>query len=146
MHLGKLAKALRLLGFDTLYSNEATPQQLIATAKEQNRIFLSRYAPFAKELPDLAFTIISTGPLEQLQQVLTHFHLKTETQPFTRCLVCNGLLASVSKASIEEQLELNTRAAFQEFWQCIGCSRLYWKGSHYERMLKLVEQMKAFSN
>lgn len=140
VHLGKLAKALRLLGFDTLYNNNAIPQQLLATAGEQQRVLLSRYAPFTKALGSLSFTITSANPTEQLQEVVTHFQLKNAIQPFTRCLVCNGPLKTVSKAVINHLLEPNTRAAFNEFWQCKNCQRIYWKGSHYERMLQLVQQ------
>lgn len=130
---------LRMLGFDVLYSNKATPVQLLAFAAEQNRVLLSRYAPFAKEAVQ-TLIITSSVPIEQLQQVLTYFHLKDQVQPFTRCLVCNGHLERISKESIIEKLEPNTRVGYNEFWQCSSCERIYWKGSHYERMIKLVEQ------
>lgn len=139
VHLGKLARMLRMLGFDVLYSNEATPAQLIAFAAEQNRVLLSRYAPFAKATVS-TLIINSSVPYEQLQQIITHFHLADQIQPFTRCLVCNGHLKIVAKEIILEQLEPNTRQAFNDFWQCVSCERIYWKGSHYERMMKLVAQ------
>lgn len=145
VHLGKLARMLRLLGFDTLYSNEVTAVQLTATAIEQSRILLSRYAGY-KAAPHLqVFIIYSANPGEQLQQVVQHFHLKDQVDPFSRCLVCNGLLTVVPVESIQTSLQPNTRQAFHQFWQCNDCRQIYWKGSHYERMLKWVEKTEGIN-
>lgn len=143
VHLGKLAKALRLLGFDVLYTNSVTPAILIATAAKENRILLSRSAAFAK-YPNVKRLIVqSETPKEQLQQVVQHFGLKNQLRPFSRCLVCNGMLIIVPKEKIQHQLQQNTTWYYDEFWQCTHCQRPYWKGSHYLKMLRLIENMET---
>lgn len=144
VHLGKLARNLRLLGFDTLYTNACTQAELIAVALEQNRILLSRYAGYAKYPAISSFIIQSEEPAEQLKQLVPHFHLANKLHPFSKCLVCNGTLEPVAKENILAQLQSNTSKYFNEFWQCDNCKRIYWKGPHYNRMLTLVEKVKQW--
>ena len=140
VHLGKLAKLLRMLGFDTLYDNSFTNSELISIALQQNRILLSRNAVINNHKTELqSFFISYQNPELQLQQVLQNFNIKKQIHPFTRCIVCNGTLQAVSKDDILLQLPQNTNQYFNEFWQCNNCNRIYWKGSHYERMSRLIE-------
>jgi uncharacterized protein len=141
VHLGKLARALRLLGFDTRYSNAYTPMQLVTLAKEENTVLLSRSTVFSKITAIHSLIIQSEEPEKQMQAVVQHFNLQKQLQPFTRCLICNGLLEAVTKESVYAQLEPNTATFFDAFWQCTTCNRIYWKGSHYDRMLKLVKKV-----
>jgi uncharacterized protein len=141
VHLGKLARALRLLGFDTLYSNTFTPAQLQALATDENRVLLSRSRAFLKNSAVHSFIIESEEPEKQLQAVVQQFNLQKQLQPFTRCLICNGMLEAVTKGQVYMQLEANTAIFFHAFWQCTNCKRIYWKGSHYDHMLKLVEKV-----
>jgi len=143
VHLGKLAKLLRMLGFDTLYNNSLTNSELISIALQQNRILLSRNAAINNHKAQLkSFYISSENPELQLQQVLQNFNLKDHIHPFTRCIACNGSLQPVAKDGILLQLPPNTNQYFNEFWQCDNCNRIYWKGSHYERMNSLIEEIK----
>jgi len=143
VHLGKLTKLLRMLGFDTLYNNVFTTTQLTTIALQQNRVLLSRNIELSKQDVTLqSFVVTHQNPYTQLQQVVGHFNLKEQFQPFTRCLVCNGMLDAVSKENISESLLPNTALHFNEFWQCNTCSHIYWKGSHYDRMRTLAEQIK----
>ncbi|HYK43899.1 MAG TPA: Mut7-C RNAse domain-containing protein, partial [Parafilimonas sp.] len=92
--------------------------------------------PALQTNPDLKlFIITNENPEIQLQQVLHHFNLKN-FQPFSRCIVCNGLIKPVEKEDIALRLQPNTAKYFDEFWQCENCKGVYWKGSHYERMRK----------
>lgn len=141
VHLGRLAKWLRMLGFDTAYKNSFTTDELTRIAREENRTLLSRNSALAKKDSFTSFIITEEEPELQLQQVLEHFHLKEQVHPFTRCMVCNGLLEKVDKQAILPLLQQNTRAYFDAFWQCRNCRRIYWKGSHYERMMKMMEGM-----
>ena len=142
VHLGKLAKLLRMLGFDTLYNNSLTNSELISIALQQNRILLSRNAAINNDKTQLqSFCISSENPESQLQQVLQNFNLKEHIHPFTRCIACNGMLQPVSKDDILLQLPQNIRLYFNEFWQCNNCNHIYWKGSHYERMNRLIETL-----
>ena len=73
--------------------------------------------------------------------VIGELGLKEKLQPFSRCLICNGTLAAVDKETVSALLEENTRNHFQEFRQCNACRRVYWKGSHFERMEKLIKEL-----
>lgn len=73
--------------------------------------------------------------------MLRYFRLAGKLQPFTRCLVCNGPLEGVDKSLVADALESGTRAGFDEFYRCTVCRRVYWKGSHYERMAGLVARI-----
>jgi uncharacterized protein with PIN domain len=74
---------------------------------------------------------------------MRRFELANRVQPFHRCLRCNHPLEPVSKEMILDRLEPLTKQYFDEFRICLSCQQIYWKGSHYERMLKLVEQVKS---
>lgn len=139
VHLGKLARMLRLLGFDTIYKNDFTINELIKISEEQNRILLSKNNALTKNNSIQSFIVTHEDPFNQLKQVVDHFKLKDQVHPFSRCMVCNGTLETVSKKDIASLLENNTALYFDEFWQCRNCKRIYWKGSHYERMQKTIE-------
>lgn len=142
VHLGKLAKGLRMAGFDVLYQTDYTHSELKTVAVQQDRVLLSRNVAFAKDSVVKTFILQSEDWYVQLQQVVEKFKLRERFKPFTRCLACNGVLQSVSKEEKEPQLEENTRNYYNEFWQCDNCKRIYWKGSHYERMKKLISELK----
>jgi len=139
VHLGKLARLLRLLGFDTAYENAFTKIELSNIGRLEERIVLSKDRSLSKNSLIRAFIIENEEPMLQLKQVVDSFGLKNHIQPFSRCLVCNGELHMVSKEAISHLLLENTLQYFNEFWRCTNCRRIYWKGSHYERMLKTIE-------
>lgn len=141
-HLGKLVKELRILGFDTYYQSEANEKQTIAKALEENRILLSRSIKLLK-YKTLAngYWIRSKDPMEQIREVVSRFALRKHFHPFTRCLVCNAPIASVSKTEVQAELPEITNKVFDQFYQCTGCKKVYWKGGHFDRMQKFIEQV-----
>ena len=139
VHLGKLARFLRLLGFDTLYKNNFTNSELLRIGREQDRIILSRNSAMAKM--NKSFFIKHEDPIRQLEQVIERYHLSTQFQPFSRCMICNGYLDAVSKESVSHLLQQNTTEYFNEFWQCEQCKRIYWKGSHFEKMATTIQNI-----
>ena len=141
VHLGKLAKALRLLGFDTLYQNSFNADELKSIALKEERTVLSRSAAFSKNENIQSLVIKSEKPAEQLKQVVSQLHLANNLYPFSRCLVCTGQLDAVAKQKVSDAIPENTSRCFNEFWQCSSCRRVYWKGSHYERMRLLLEEI-----
>lgn len=141
VHLGKLARLLRLLGFDTLYRNDYSKLQLIDISKQEDRVLLSRDSSLQKNIGVNFFIVNNEDPARQLVQVVNHFNLKDRIHPFSRCLLCNGILQATPKEMVADKLEKNTRQYFSEFWQCNQCKHIYWKGSHYERMLKTIENV-----
>lgn len=143
VHLGKLARSLRLLGFDTVYKNDYSNSQLLQISRQENRVLLSRNVSLQKHTEIESFAITSEDPLQQLKQVIDHFNLRDQFNPFSRCIVCNGILEPVAKEHVQQLLEKNTAQYFNEFRQCDHCKRIYWKGSHYERMLKMIAGIAA---
>ena len=141
VHLGKLARLLRMLGFDCLYERDYADDRIAAIAAG-GRAVLTRDIPLLKrKVLDWGYWLRSQHPEEQLAEVLDYFRLTGKLQPFTRCLVCNGPLEAVDKSLVADGLEPETRTGFHEFYRCTACSRVYWKGSHYERMAALVARI-----
>jgi len=130
-----------MLGFDTVYSNTYKTADLISIAEKQNRILLSRNSAISKNIEIRSLVILSEMPFEQLKQVMENFHLFSQVAPFTRCLICNGLLETVAKEAVQGNLMQNTHDYYNDFWQCKNCQRIYWKGSHYERMTTLLNSI-----
>jgi uncharacterized protein len=141
VHLGRLARYLRLLGFDTVYRNDYKIEELTRIADVEQRILLSRTAALAKHGTQHYLLVTSEGPKQQLKQVVQSFTLKDHFLPFSRCIACNGLLEAVPKESILSLLEKNTSDYYHEFWQCNTCKRIYCKGSHYVRMLNTIQDI-----
>jgi uncharacterized protein with PIN domain/sulfur carrier protein ThiS len=143
-HLGRLARYLRLLGFDTVYENDLGDPELAAIAEREGRILLSRdRALLAGAALSHGLWVPSTRPREQVAQVVERLDLYRLLRPFTRCTICNGLLAAVDKAEIAAEVPERVHRVFDAFWRCQGCGRLYWQGSHYQRLRGLVEQIAA---
>ncbi len=144
VHLGKLAKALRLFGFDTLYRNNYHDQEIAQLAAGDNRVVLTRDVGLLKQkLVTYGYWLRSQQLEPQLQEVLRYFNLQDKYQPFTRCLDCNGNLETVSKAEIVNQLPPKTKMYFEKFFRCTNCQKVYWQGSHFDRMQQFVAKFKG---
>ena len=147
VHLGKLARWLRMLGFDMVYSPAFTHNELLNIAEAEHRVLLSRNAAIGRHHPSVAtFAITGDDPAAQLKQVLQYFQLLSYIQPFTKCMVCNGMLEVVSKESIMNELPEKTAMYYHQFWQCVQCKRIYWKGPHYNRMMRFIQNITAGNN
>ncbi|MGC9468811.1 MAG: Mut7-C RNAse domain-containing protein [Anaerolineae bacterium] len=144
VHLGKLAGLLRLLGFDAAYRNDYDDHEIIAFAREDHRIILTRDIGLLKhKVVTHGYWVRSTRPLDQAREVIERFHLAEQARPFRRCLKCNGLLTPVEKESIIDRVPPHVGEAYDDFLICSECKQLYWKGSHFEhlqaKVLKLLE-------
>ncbi len=142
VHLGKLARKLRLLGFDTYFESNLDDNEIIKMSLAENRIVLSR----DKELINNSritqgYRILSSDPREQIREVMIRFDLQNNLNPFSRCIDCNGMIENVSKESVNEYLPPKTRQYFDEFFRCRGCGKIYWEGSHYENMKKQIQNL-----
>jgi len=144
IHLGRLNAYLRMLGFDCLYETIYDDAQLAEIAAGGKRILLSRDRRLLmrKSVTD-GYCLRSLDSVEQLTEVVQRFNLAHRIIPFQRCLRCNHKLEPVSKAAILDRLEPLTKKYFDEFHICPACGQIYWKGSHYEKMAKLVEEIAA---
>lgn len=144
VNLGKLAKLLRMCGFDAIYSNSYTDYDVAQSADKENRIVLTRDRRLLKQrIITHGYWLRSADPDQQIYEVLKRFDLFSIVKPFNRCLECNGLIKPVEKEEILNQLEPKTIQYFDEFYQCQGCKRIYWKGSHYEHMSKVLDKIKS---
>lgn len=129
-----------MAGFDCLYERDYEDRQIATIAAAEKRVVLTRDILLLKRkvLP-WGYWLRSQMPEEQLNEVLTHFGLGDQLQPFSRCLVCNGTVQPVEKELIIDQLEPLTTAYFDQFYRCASCQRIYWQGSHFHRMKKLMQ-------
>jgi hypothetical protein len=140
VHLGKLARYLRLFGFDTLYRIDYKDLEIITISLSERRIILTHDIELLKNKQvNHGYWIRSQHLDEQLKEVLNRFDLKNQVHLFIRCMECNGLLTDVSKKEISDQLLPGTREYYQKFKKCPDCDRIYWEGSHFERMRKYIE-------
>jgi len=139
-HLGRLAGYLRMLGFDTLYQNDCDDPALAQISVDEHRILLTcdRKLLMRNQISH-GYFVRSRNPQKQIKEILLRFDLKNNLRPFTRCMYCNGLIRSVNKQKIEDHVSDRTRLYYNEFFQCDTCKKIYWKGSHYEKMEKMVE-------
>lgn len=139
VNLGKLARYLRLLGFDALYRNDDSDSDIVTLAAEQQRFVLTRDVDLLKHKRiTYGYWVRHTEPRQQLREVITQLQLHHQIQPFQRCLRCNGVIVEVDKQAIEQHLLPKTKAYFQQFYQCQHCLKIYWRGSHYENILQWV--------
>jgi len=146
-HLGRLAAYLRMLGFDCLYQNDYEDAELAETVQREGRILLSRDRRLLmRKVVIHGYCPRSLDPIEQLSEIIQRFDLTKRIVPFHRCLRCNHPLEQVEKEDVFERLESLTRLYFDEFQICPACKQIYWKGSHYERMQRLIEQMMQNKN
>ena len=140
VHLGKLARYLRLAGFDCLYSNSFEDDYIIATANKERRIILTRDKGilFNGKVKLGAF-VRAIQPNLQFEEILERFQLRNRMAPFTRCMECNGKIKRISKSTIREQLPTATKKYFNRFFQCEQCKKIYWEGNHYLEMRKYIK-------
>lgn len=141
IHLGKLARYLRVMGFDTAYRNDFDDEALAEISHAQNRILLTRDRRLLmRNLVQYGYCVRALEPPQQVLEVIQRFQLKDDVIPFQRCPHCNTPLEPVSKAAVLDRLEPLTRRYFDEFHICPNCGQIYWKGSHYERMLAFIDE------
>jgi uncharacterized protein len=139
VHLGTLARRLRLAGFDTSYRDDADDATLADTAQRESRVLLTRdQALLKRRTVAYGYFIRSTDPHDQFVEVLRRFG-PLELHPFSRCLRCNGMLREVPKSSVDAALLPRTRQDFDRFHRCEGCGRIYWRGSHWTRLNQALD-------
>jgi uncharacterized protein len=137
VHLGALARRLRLLGVDTGYRTHADDADLVARSAAQRRVLLTRDRGLLRRR-DLwcAAYVYGDRPDDQLADVLDRF--APTLAPWSRCTACNGALEAVAKRDVEHLLEPGTRRSYDRFARCRACRRVYWRGAHAARLERLV--------
>ncbi len=140
--LGRLARMLRLLGYDTLYSPAMTTAQLQEFARREERVVLTR-GHAEKRFPALqnVVSLECEQPSEQLREVVKRLGLDAREGLWTRCTLCNGEIAQVEKESVRARVEAKVFELYAGFFECRGCGHIYWRGSHVERIIKNLESL-----
>jgi uncharacterized protein len=143
VHLGRLAKLLRMLGFDSLYRNNFEDSEIINISLKEKRIILTRDKGLLKrKAVTHGYWIKSTKPRRQIQEVVKRFDLLSQIRPFHRCMVCNGIINKIDKTAGIHNLPAAAALYYKEFYTCLTCGRIYWKGSHYNKMLAHINELR----
>lgn len=143
-NLGRLARYLRLLGFDCLYRNNYSDVMVATISNEDERIVLTRDRSLLKrKIITYGYFVRTTTPKIQVKEVLKRFNLFQLMAPFVQCTRCNGKLEKTEKQQIEHRLEPLTKQYYNDFLVCTKCSHIYWQGGHYERAMHLIDEFKT---
>jgi hypothetical protein len=143
VNLGKLALKLRLLGFDTLFSNSFKDHEIISISLNEKRIILTRDKGILKQNSVThGYWLRNDNPKKQLYEVVNRLQLQNSFRPFSRCTHCNSKLIETDKERLNGIIPDDTLSYYNQFWECTGCGRIYWKGSHFRHIFKWIEKLK----
>jgi hypothetical protein len=144
VHLRRLARLLRLLGLDVAYHPKAEDEDLVEISRRERRILLTRDRQLLKHgRLTHGYFVRAEIPLAQAREVVRRFDLRGEVRPFSRCLECGGVLQRVRKEEVSEKIPPRTAAWLEEYVRCLGCGKLYWRGTHFRRLERWVEEILA---
>jgi uncharacterized protein with PIN domain len=145
-NVGKLAKWLRMMGYDALFFNGSDDSGMIATALAENRVILTRDTGIVQR------RLVTSGRLKailinsdrvdtQMKQVIDTLNLDINYRPFTICLECNQPLVEVSKEQVRERVPPYVFKTQQQYMECPACRRIYWRGTHWRAMNRRLEKL-----
>jgi uncharacterized protein with PIN domain len=139
VHLGRLTKYLRMMGLDVLYENNYKDEEIVKISLKERRAILTRDRGILKRNEVThGYWVRSTKAEAQAKEILERFQLQGEVKEFSRCIECNELLKSIKKEIIIKQLPPKVAQSQSEFYHCPSCKKIYWKGTHYQRMLTFI--------
>jgi len=138
-HLGRLASYLRLLGFDAIFNNDSSDEELVTISLEENRILLARDRSLIERgQVTHGYWVRNSRPRQQVAEVVRRFDLQGQIAPFRRCARCNTLLETASRKAEAPRLSDRTRGRHDFLRRCPRCAHSYRRGAHSERVGKLV--------
>jgi uncharacterized protein with PIN domain len=147
--LGKLTRWLRMLGHNVKYSNKLDDAQLIAIAKKERRILLTRDLELYQQATAKgvqAFYIDGKTEAEKLAKLAQRFGINLETDmAISRCPKCNAQVKPTSKEKVKGKVEETTFNYYNDFWECPKCGQIYWQGAHWTRIRKTLEEAKELT-
>jgi len=147
IHLGKLLKTLRLLGFDAASNESWDDMDIIRKSNEEHRMILTRDVELLKNGDTrFGYWVRAQDPDQQIQELFHRFSLANHLDPFSRCMKCNGLLEEVPLSKVNDQVPPKVKKWHSQFFQCQNCKQVYWKGSHYEKLQQKVDALKKISS
>jgi uncharacterized protein with PIN domain len=143
VHLGRLTKYLRMMGLDVCYKNDLDDDEIVDISRNEKRAILTKDRGILKRNEVThGYWVRSTRVKEQLVEVLRRFDLKNQIREFSRCIECNQILNPVSKDRIINELPAKVARLQNEFYLCPSCKGLFWKGTHYHKMLSFIQSVK----
>jgi len=146
VHLGTLARTLRLLGFDTTWESDLDDETIIDTATRERRIILTRDKGILKNgNVTHGYWLRATDPEEQLEEVIRALDLAGNIEPYVRCMECNGELEDIARSDAAQSVPLQVFLVYRDFKRCRCCGRIYWRGSHLRRLDKVVERARSLA-
>jgi hypothetical protein len=135
------------MGFDTLYRNDFSDEELAGISQIERRILLTRDRGLLKRSQVThGYCVRATDPQQQLGEVFRRFDLRGSARPFSRCLRCNGLLHAVPLEAVGHRIPPGTAERYEEYAQCEACGQVYWPGSHHRRLRQVVDSMLSDSS
>lgn len=142
VHLGKLAKLMRMLGLDTLYENDYNDKEIIKISKKERRTILTRDIGILKQnVVTYGYFVRNIKAEKQVLEIIERFNLHKFINPFSRCLECNTLLEPINKNLVIDRLPQKVKESQNNFWICKQCDKIYWRGTHYQKMKKLLNEL-----
>jgi uncharacterized protein with PIN domain len=143
-HLGALARLLRMAGFDTLYRNDYADREVVELAVRDGRAVLSRDRDLLMRRGVVHGGYLrAVEPHAQFREVVGRFGLASQFRPFTRCMVCNAPLRAVAREDVVDRLPPSVQAKPLRLTACDACGRVYWEGSHWQRMRAMLAKTAA---
>jgi len=143
VHLGTLARHLRLLGFDTAWRNDLSDEAIINLALDEQRTVLTRDKGILKNARVThGYWLRATDPSAQLDELVRALDLAGNLQPYSRCMECNGELGRISRLKVARHVPLRVLLAHRRFFRCGNCRRVYWPGTHQKRLDDIVARAK----
>lgn len=144
VHLGKLARLMRMMGFDTYYKNDLDDGEIVELSRSMKRAILTRDVGLLKRNEvERGYWLRNIDPEKQCVEVIKRFDLTKHVKEFSRCISCNGKLISVDKKDVNEMLPEKVKRYYDIYYKCPDCGKIYWKGTHYEDMIETAERIKG---
>lgn len=136
-----LLRRLRMMGYDSVSLIGSSDKDIQTKAKDEKRIILTRDRRFFNRLTQgEAYFVSSELPKQQLREVIKTFPLQEE-EPLSRCFECNTPIQAVNKESIQDKVDNKTFNLYVDFYECPSCHKIYWEGSHFQRMQKEIQKL-----
>jgi uncharacterized protein len=145
-NVGKLARWLRMMGYDAVFFEEGDDAEMISQALKEGRVLITRDSHIAERWVATSgrvrvVFVESDQPESQMQEVISRLGLSRNFEPFTRCLECNQMLEARAKETVKGQVPPYVYQRHANFLECPACGRIYWRGSHWEAMRRKLEMI-----
>ena len=142
INIRDIVKYMRALGLDVYYDASLSPREIIRISKRENRTILTKSKKLLKFRDVMHGIFIRPGTkVEQIKRIIDFLSLQEVITPFSRCLQCNNSLVRISKEKILDRIPPKTREFYDEYSYCKACDRIYWKGTHFTRIKRVIDEI-----